>query len=94
MLFLFTHNKNNPKLKDAPLQKGKGGGGGGGSPKTLKKIHARHKLKKKYSCIAKEPENNILQGQPMRLCIHITQFVNNMPVVGGFLPSFPQQPFQ
>ena len=42
---------------------------------------------KKNSCIAKEPEKNILQGQPMRLCIHITQFVKNMPVVGSFLPT-------
>ena len=47
------------------------------------KIHARHKLKKK-----------ILQEQAMRLCIHITQFVNNIPVVGSFLHSFPQLLYQ
>ena len=56
------------------------GGGGGGSPKT-KKIRARHKLNKKISCIAREPEKRTIR--------HITQFVKNMPVVGSFVPSIP-----
>ena len=42
------------------------GGGGGGSPKTNRKKSCKAKIEKN-SCIAKEPEKNILQGQPMRL---------------------------
>ena len=84
-------------IRDAALETWRGGGGwggGGGVVQKQKKKSCKAQIEKKNSCIAKNQKKNILQGKPMRLCIHITQFVKNMPVVGSFLPSFPQQLYQ